>query len=636
VGRSITLNGRAYEVVGVMPSRFQFPRDDVRLWTPFEPADDRNIYFLQVVGRLRPHASVREAQAEMDGIAARLRDEYPQSNLNREKTAVVPLRDYFVGERRASYWLLFGASGLVLLVAVANVAGLLITHGIQRRREIAIRTALGAGRLHVTRQLAVEGLTLSVTGGLFGTALAVGTFRYLEMLMPSGLSGAGAPALDLRLLAFSLAVVLVSGIIFSLAPLFRMQDSTGNAGLGARSTGYPSRSRARTALVVFQVALALVVVASTALLLRTVENLEAVDPGFRSENVLTARLEQFRTNDSIENRKRFYREVVERIERLPGVTAAGFTTFLPYTSTSGATFFVLEDRPDLATESSIAYRREVTPGYFAALGLPLLAGRVFDQNDDTDSPPVVVVSQYIADLLGGDAVGKRLGYLTAGNAPPSWMTIVGVVGEIRQESLDRPSERAVVYLPVAQSDRLWFFNPRDVVVRTPGDPLQLAAALRRAVWAVDPDQSVSNVRTLETLVGGQLSERRTIAFLFTTFSALVLVLAALGVYGLMAFVVASRAREFGLRMALGAERRDVARSVARQGALWIGSGVAAGLAGSLAVTQTLESLLYEVQPVDAVSLAAAIVALSTAGTVAALVPVWRATRVDPMTVLRFE
>ena len=635
VGRTLTLNGRVHEVVGVMPAGFQFPREDIRLWVPFViPTENRSTYFLQVVGRMRREASLAEAQTEMDAIAQRLVEAYPGTNRDRDATAILPLRDQFVGDRQLSLWLLLAASGLVLLVACANVAGLITTRGITRSREIALRTALGAGRLQVARQLIVEGLTLSLTGGAVGTIFAMGTFQYLETLTPASLGGAVAPELNMRLLAFALGVSLLTGAVFGLVPLRRMFRADVSDSIGTRMIG-SLRGRSGVVLVSAEIALTLVVVASTGLLVRTLQNLEAVDPGFQAENVLTARLEQFRAVDSIQNRQRFYNEVVDRIERLPGVTAAGFTTFLPYTFSGGANTFLLEDRPNLPENASVAYRREITRDFPSALGLPLLAGREFEETDNAESPPVVIVSEYIANLLGGDAVGKRLG-LPQQDGPPSWMRIVGVVGEIRQEALDRPSERAVMYLPVAQSDELWFFNPRDLVIRVAGDPAALAPALRREVWAVDPDQSISNVRTLETLVEEQLSDRRTLTELFTTFSALTLFLAALGVYGLMSFVVATRAKEFGLRVALGAERRALAGAVARQGFLWLGSGILVGLAVTLAVTRSLDSILYEVQPVDAISLAASVVALCGAGIVAALIPVWRATRADPMVVLRFD
>lgn len=457
----------------------------------------------------------------------------------------------------------------------------------------------------------------------------------MNALMPADLRGAVVPELNLRLLAFALAVSLVTGVVFGLAPLGRLFSMRWSEGLAARGVE-AARSRSRVLLVVGEVALALVVVASAGLLVRTLRNLQNVDPGFRADHVLTARLEQFGPNETIEGRKRFYDEVVERVESLPGVLAAGFTTFLPYTSLNGSSLFLLEDRPDLPRELSVAYRREVTPGFAEAMGLPLVAGRNFSPEDDLDGPPVLIVSEDIADLLGGDAVGRRVGFLQGPGQTPIWTPIVGVVGSIRQESLDRPPERGVIYTPVAQSRQLGFFSPRDLVVRTSANPAALASAIREEVWAVDPDQSVANVQTLEMLVDGQISKDRTLAILFSTFSALVLFLAALGVYGLMSFVVAARAREFGLRVALGAARRDLALSVLGRGGVWIGGGLALGLAMTLAVTWSLRSLLYGVEPVDPVSLIVAVLVLCGAGVIAALVPVWRATRSDPMVVLRFD
>jgi predicted permease len=636
VGRAILLNQRPYLVVGVMPKGFQFPREDTQLWTPLAysaaSAGRRDNHYLRVIGRLRPDQSWRDAQAEFDTIAARLAATYPETNAG-YGALVVPLHEAFVRGARSSLWLLQAGAVLLLFVACGNVAGFLITRAFRRRPEIAVRSALGAGRGQIVRQLLIEGLTLSAIGGAAGVFAAFVMFQFLETLIPPALRGAVAPELDWRLLAFAVAVSLLSGAVFGLAPLRAISLPELTRSFGGRGLQQP-RDRSRAFLITAEIAMALVVVTTAGLLVRTIINLENVDPGFNSENVLTARLEVSASGAAtLERRKRFYVEVLQRVRTLPGVVSAGFTTFLPYTNFGGSSMLFLEGRPDLPDGAQYAYRREITPDYLPAIGVRLLKGRWFEERDDLDHASVAIVNEYIASLLGGDALGKRM-KLGATNGP--WITIVGVVENIREEGLDTPTQRGTVYTPIAQSREAWYFNPRDLAIRVSGDPSNLIAALEREVWAINPDQTVSNVRLMDALVDGQIRARRTQTRLLMIFAGLVVFLAALGVYGLMSFIVTARTPEFGVRMALGADRGRLASLVARQGLVWLATGTPIGLAITFAVSQSLSGLLYGIQPLDPLTLIAAVLLLCVVGCAASVVPVYRATRIDPLTALRLE
>lgn len=636
VGRAILLNGESHVVVGVMPKGFQFPREETQLWTPvaYSAADTptRNRRFLRVVGRLKVGRSWTQAQSEFDTIATRLAATYSEANRGYEAT-VVPLAEEFVGEARASLFLLEAAALLVLVVACGNVAGLFITRAIRRRPEIALRFALGASRGHIVRQLVIEGIALSATGGAIGVVVALVTVDWLGTLIPPPLRGAVAPALDWRMLVFAVTTSVLSGIVFGLAPQWAISGSKLIRSLAGRGTQLP-RERVRAALVTTQIAMAVIVVAATGLLVRTLINLQNVDPGFRTENVLTARMEVSSSGAStLDRRKRFYAEVLDRIRQLPGVVSAGFTTFLPYTNFGGSIELVLREQPDLPDAAKFAYRREVTPDYLTAIGVQLVAGRWLTEHDTLGQAPVAVVNEYIASLLGSGVVGTQL-KLGAPDTP--WITIVGVVANIREEGLETPPQRGTVYTPVAQSQQAWYFNPRDLAVRVSGDPSHFAAAIEGVVWSIDKDQSVSNVRMLEAVVDGQIRARKTQVTLLIVFAAVVVFLSALGVYGLMSFVVTARTQEFGVRIALGADRGRLAAFVARQGLVWLATGTAVGLTITVLVSRGLERLLYGVRPLDPATLMSATLLLCLVASVAALFPIYRATCIDPLTALRAE
>jgi putative ABC transport system permease protein len=634
VGQTIRLDGQPHLVIGVMPRGFQFPRDGVQAWTPFEyaagaGAQGRGGFFLSVVGRLKPNVSVEQANTELDAVARALAQTYPE-NIDSSAFAV-PLQQDLARNARTSFLFLLTAAVLVLLIACANVAGLLVTRGAERDREFAVRTALGGSRIQLLRQLLVEGLLLSAGGAVVGLLLATRTFDALETLIPDSLRGAVAPTLDLRLLTVALVAVLLTGLVFGLVPLRHALRLDLRTPLNARTTGTGTgRRRAHAALVVGEVALAVVVLFSTGLMIRTILNLQAVDPGFRVDNVLTASVTLTAAEyPTPERQTAFHREVLGRVGRLPGVVSAGFTTFLPYTTLVGAAPVRVEGRPGPGDGSNTALLRYVTPDYLNTLGVPLLSGRGLSDRD-TGTPAVALVSERVTALFDGDPVGQRIAF------GPASMTVVGVVGDIKGEGLDEPNTRGTVYFPSAQLDQIGFFSPRALAIRTTSNPAALVTAVQREIWAVNPNQTIANVRTLESIVDGQIADRKVQTGLLTTFAGLALFMAALGVYGLLSFVVTSRTRELGVRAAMGAQRRDLVSLVARDSAVWVACGLVVGVALAMIVSRSMSSLIYGVEPLDWISLTSSMSVLATVAGLAALFPVWRATRVDAMTVLRAE
>jgi predicted permease len=634
VGQTIRLDGQPCRVAGVMPRGFQFPREGVDVWTPVDiragwGVRSRSTFFLYVVGRLKPKVSVEQANTELKAITDALAQTYPE---NRDSSAfAIPLQQDLTRDARTSFLLLLAAAGLVLLIACANVAGLLVTRGAERDREFAVRTALGGSHIQLLRQLVVEGVLLSASGAVVGLLLATRAFDVLETLIPESLRGAVAPTLDLRLLTVALVSVVLTGLVFGLVPLRHALRIDLRTPLSTRTTGGAAgRRRLQAALVAGEVALAVVVLFSTGLMIRTIVNLHAVDPGFRVENVLTATVQLTEAEyPTPERHNAFRRDVLDRVGRLAGVVSAGFTTFLPYTVFFPAAPFTVEGRPGPGDGSNVAILRYVTPDYLNTLGVPLLSGRGLSDHD-TGTPAVALVSKRVAAFFDGDPVGQRILF------GPEWMTVVGVVGDIKGEGIEVPNTRGTVYMPGTQLNQVGFFSPRALAIRTTSNPAALAAAVQREIWAVNPNQTIANVRTLESIVNGQIADRKVKTGLFTAFAGLALFMAALGVYGLLSFVVSSRTRELGVRAALGAQRWSLVTLIVEDSAVWVGCGLVGGLALAAIVSRSMSSLVYGVEPLDWISLTTATCLLAAVAGIAALFPVWRATRVDPMTVLRTE
>ncbi len=647
VGRTVRLDGVPREVVGVMPRGFDFPAER-ELWVPL-PYDGyfsatgvlgrKGNAYVTVLARLRPGVGLEEGRAELRDLAGRLQAAFPASNTGVGFTAV-PLRDALVGEARKPLLLLFGAVGLVLLVAAANVVGLLLARAATREGEMAVRVALGAGRGRLVRQLLTESLLLGLAGGGLGLLLALWTTRALVALRPEGMPRVDSIRVDGPVLAFTLAVALATSVLAGLVPALRATEGgiSGTLRGGGRG-GLASRrgNRLRGGLVVGQMALAVVLLAGAGLLLRSFARLVAVDPGFRVERVLAFRVELPRAAyDSGDETSGFYARFLERVHGLPGVEAAGAVYRLPIAQGSFGSRFEVEGRAVGAGEEEPSIGvLSVTPGYFRTLGVPLLRGRGIEDGDRAGGPPVVVINRAAAERFfsGVDPVGRRLARFSFDpiEAAAESFTVVGVVGDVRGEALDRAPEpeaffaHAQVPLPAMS-----------VVVRASGDPLALAGAVRRELSALDPDLPAPEFRTLEQVVAESVARPRFLAGLLTLFAAAALSLAALGVYGLLSYAVAQRTREIGVRIALGARPRDVLEMVVRRALALAGAGVVLGLGGALTLTRLLESQLFGVGAGDPATLAAVVSLLGAAALLASLVPARRAARMSPLEALRAE
>jgi len=633
VGNSIILNDATYTIVGVMPARFRFPSHDTEVWAPigtrYQASDftNRGRHNLMVVARLAAGATIERANQEIGAICQRLAQQYPETNRN-VGAFVAPMRDHFVGESRSLLAVLCGAVGFVLLIACVNIANLLLARAVNRRHEIAIRTAMGAGRRHLVRQLLTEALVLASAGGACGLALAYWSLRFLDKLVPKGISGMTALALDGRVLGFTLAVSLATGVVFGLLPAFQtmrvdLHEALTQGG-GRRVAGGTGR-RMQQALVISEVALAFVLTAGAGLMIRTFVLLRGVDPGFRTQNILTVRTSMpSRLYQDDTKREAFFNEALRRVEALPGVVSAGFTNGVPIAFKGWVNGFTIEDRPVLgAGQFSNSNFRLVTPGYLATLGIPLRKGRAIEARDRPGAPYVTLVNEAFERKFwpGGNALGKRLRF---GSGQP-WVTIVGVIGDIRQSGLDA-LPRAEMYLPAAQVP-----DPADwLAVRTSGDPSRLAAAVRRELRAVDRDLPISDLSTMDEILDREVFDRRVQMLLLAVFAGVAVILASVGIYGVLAYMVAQRTHEIGIRMALGARPWDVLLTVAGQGLALSGVGVLVGAAGALAVTRVLSKLLFGVAATDPATFLSVAGLLLVVAALAAWLPARRATKVDPI------
>jgi putative ABC transport system permease protein len=645
VGRSILLDGESVAVVGVMPPRFRFPGEEDDLWVPLafdgKEAARRRSLMLRVVGRLAPGVTAGEARAEMETIARRLERAYPEANAGMGAT-LVGLQDQMVGDARAALYVLLAAVGAVLLIACANVASILMTRAAARGRDLAIRAALGASRARLVRQLLTESVLLALLGGALGILLALWGIDVLQAGIPADIPRFSRIGLDPRVLVFTLGVSLLTGLLFGVLPALGASRPDLNEALrdGVRGTSGPARSRARAALVVAEVALALVLLIGAGLLIRSFANVRGLNPGFLPENLLTLRMDlPEKKYGDLGARSAFYREILDRVGGIPGVRDAGLVTFLPLTFVGGSFAFQVEGRPiPPAGQEPFTVYRVVSPGLFGAMGIPLLRGRTFTDADDVRTPLVAIIGDTMARQVfpGQDPVGRRILFGVGPQGPDAqWVTIVGVAGDVRQFDLDS-DPRPAVYVPYAQETLFWF-APRDLVVRAAGtEPLALAAAVRATIRSVDPNQPISSVRTMDDVVSEASARRRFSALLLGVFAAAALILAAVGVYGVVACSVEQRTREIGIRMALGARRRQVFGLVVGQAARLALLGVALGLAGSLALTRLLGSLLFGVTPTDPLTFVLTALVLPTCAVVACLVPARRATRLDPMVALRCD
>lgn len=638
VGKKITINGQSAAIIGVMPAGFEFPKD-AQLWWPIPfrapQTSVRRYHFLQVVGRLKPGITVEQAQTAINSIARGLEKQYPESNKN-ASMGLTPLTEWTVGEMRPTLLVLLVAVGFVLLIACANVANLSLARGAHRSREIAIRAALGASRARIVKQLLTESVVLSLLGGIIGLLLAMRGVSLLVALSPDNLPRVKEVTTDWRVLIFTLVVSLLTGILFGLAPAL----STSKANLtetlkeGGRGSVGTVKQRLRSLLVISEVALSLVLLIGAGLLIKSFLRLSQVDPGFKPTNVLTMQLFLTRTNyPKDEQRVVFYNQLVERIKSLPGVQAAGTVSELPLSGQENDTFFTIEGKPAAAfgSESNDANVRFVSPDYFNALSIPLKRGRSFDNHDGLNTQRVAVVNERFVERYfpGEEAIGK---HLVIDFGEPLNAEIVGVVGSIRHSSLAQQNASPEMYLTSTQSPPFGV----NLVVRAAGDPAQLTSAIRSAVQSLDKDIPIYNVKTMEQRVSESASQPRFRTLLLGLFAALALALASIGIYGVISYSVTQRTHEIGLRVALGAQARDVLKLIITQGMKMALVGVALGLAGAFAVTRVMSSFLFGVSANDPSTFVGVSLLLTTVAFLACYIPARRATRVDPMVALRYE
>jgi len=631
LGRRVLVDARPVTVVGVMPRGFAFPQG-TDLWLPLamrEPEMQiRRFHFLRIVGRVAGGSTVAAAQADLDAIAARLAEAHPDSNQG-WRVRLEPLREQLVGSYRAALLLLFGAVACVLLIACANIASLFLARSGARRRELAVRAALGASRWRLSRQLLVESLSVAALGGAGGLLLAVWSVHLLSVLAPRDLVTLRDVAVDARVLAFTAFVSLVSGILFGIAPALQAARLSLRDALTSRGAG-PSRQRARALLVAGELSLAAMLLMGAGLLLRSFTELLRVDAGFRASGVLTAtvQLPELRYADA-DRILAFAEQLEETVRAQPGVTSAAVTSRLPMAPQGGDTYFTIAGQPEPEGGKPTADIRAVTPGYFQTMGVPLLRGRDVSRADRAGAPPVVVVNEpFVRRFLPGRAaVGERL-VIDFGR--PITAEIVGVVGGVRHYGLDNDAT-AAMYLAFAQTP----VPIVNVVARADGNETAAAGAVRNAVRGLDGTLPV-DVVAMSDLVARSAAQPRLRALLVGGFAAVAILLAAIGVYGVAAGAVAERRREIGIRMALGARVPEVVSLVVRESARLAVAGLAIGVASALSLSHVVAGLLFGVRPLDVATLAGVVSVTLAATLIATAVPARRAARVDPATALRDE
>jgi len=640
IGKSVTVNGRPHTVVGIMPATFAIAgeHEQPQLWLTLGLNPARNYReaagrYLRSIARLKPGVTAEQAGAQLRAIARRLEEAYPEFNAG-WSTDVVRLDEQVVGDVRRPLLVLFGVVGFVLLIACANVANLQLAQATARQREIAVRAALGAGRGQIARQLLTESALLAVAGAALGILLALWATQLIGVSASVLLPRAGEVALDGRALAFTGALALITGLAFGLVPaLFASRADLQDILKSGGRSGTPGGGRARSALVVAQVALSLVLLVGAGLMLKSFARLQGVDPGFDPDHVLTARIglsgEKYRTDAQT---NAFFQELLRRVSATPGVQSAGAVSWLPFGGLGSATRYLVAGRPaPQPGQEPGADVRVVDPGYFRTMKIPLLRGSSISDRDTRDSRTVVVISQSLArtQFPNVDPIGQRI-IMEWGDTLNA--EIIGVVGDVRGKGLDS-LPRETLYWALPQFPGQGFMS---IVMRTRGDPLRLAGALRAAVRAIDPDQPVSEVRTMDSYLGDSVARRRFNATLLAGFAAVALVLAAVGLYGVMSYAVVQHTRELGIRMALGASTRAVLHGVLRQALVLAAIGVVVGVTGALTLTRVLSGLLYEVSATDPAVFAAIALLLTGVALLASYVPARRATQVDPMVALRSE
>jgi putative ABC transport system permease protein len=638
IGQRISLNGEGRVVIGVMPAGFKFPIiADADIWRPIQPALNpgcqRGCITIRVMARLKPEAAESQARAELNAIAARIEQQFPDTN-SKVGVTLVPLQEFLVGPVKTRMLALLVAVGFVLLIACANVANLLLARSATREKEIAIRASLGAGRLRVARQLLSESLLLAVIGGAVGLLLAYWLVDLLVGFSPRGTPRLDEIGVDGRALGYALAVTILTGLLFGMAPVWRLFKTDLNQTLrdgGKGSQVALSGRRALSALVVAETALALALLVGAGLLVKSFIRLQRVDPGFNPRNALTAIVTLPQAVYPERNQiAPFYSQLLDRVRALPGAQSVAAVSSLPLAGFDSDTSFVIEGRPEPQPDQRpVAWFSSVSHDYLRTMGMRLVLGREFNERDNENSPRVVIISEATARRYfpNEDPIGKRIG----NGRPDGWMEIVGVTADVKHFGLKQDA-RASMFFPYRQQPS----RRMVIVTRTAADPLSLSSALRGAVAEMDKNLAVSDIRAMEEITAESIGEERFTLLLLGIFSALALLLAVAGIYGVMSYAVTQRTSEIGVRVALGAQTRDVLKLVIVQGMTLALAGVGIGLAAALALTRFIRGLLFGVSATDPITFAGVAALLALVALVACYVPARRASKVDPMVALRCE
>ncbi len=640
VGKTIRLDSKTYTVVGIMPDDFEFPLNSSEIWTPlaFDAKDkvDRASHYLEVMALLKPGVTKEQAQADLRGISGRVQEQFPEENGGR--TAFVEtLNASYTRGSRVYLTIMMGAVIFVLLIACANVANLLLVRASSRQKEMAVRMALGASRWRLIRQLLTESLVLAMVGGALGLLLSVWGIELLSHGMPPSftqyIAGWKKLGVDAWVLGFTLVASVVTGVIFGLAPAFQATRVNLNETLKESSKSSSEslrRNRLRSVLVISEIALSLVLTIGAGLMVRSFIQMASADLGLNPQNVLTMELALPRVKYAEpQQRINFYQELLRRVEVVPGVEKVAAVNYIPMTRSSSSVRISIEGQPAPSVgKRPYADYRVVTPQFFEAIGTRLIQGRAFTEHDDTNAPHVVIINEALARrfIPGGDPIGKRL--IIDDEAP---LEIVGVAANLKNEDLDEEPETGI-YVPFLQNP--WYSMA--LAVRSKSDPAGLAPLIRHEVSALDGDQPIDNVRTMQEVVDESLSAKRLATIMFGCFAASALLLAAIGLYAVMSFTVAQRTHEIGIRMALGANPKQIQKMVVGQGLILIVVGLLIGIVGSLAMTRAMSQILYGVSPNDPLTFAGVSLLLSVTALLASYIPARKATKVDPMVALRYE